>query len=44
MGKNWSLAPGLKYSSLSGETDFADSAFQLDHRYVSARIGIVKRF
>jgi opacity protein-like surface antigen len=44
LGKNWSLAPGLKYSSLSGETDFGSSTYQLDHRTVSARIGIVKRF
>jgi hypothetical protein len=44
MGKNWSLAPGLKYNWLSGETDFGSSTYQLDHRTVSARIGIVKRF
>jgi len=44
MGKNWSLAPGLKYSSLEGETDFEGTSYQLDHRVVSARIGIVKRF
>jgi len=44
LGKNWSLAPGLKYNWLSGETDFGGSTYQLDHRTVSARIGIVKRF
>jgi opacity protein-like surface antigen len=44
MGKNWSLAPGLKYNWLSGETDFEEANYQLDHRYVSARIGIIKRF
>lgn len=44
LGKNWSLAPGLKYNWLSGETDFEGTNFQLDHRYVSARIGIIKRF
>jgi len=44
MGKNWSLAPGLKYNWLSGETDFENATYQLDHRCVSARIGIVKRF
>ncbi len=44
LGKNWSLAPGLKYNWLSGETDFEDANYQLDHRYVSARIGIIKRF
>ena len=44
MGKNWSLAPGLKYNWLSGETDFENATYQLDHRYVSAQIGIIKRF
>lgn len=44
MGRNWSLAPGLKYNWLSGETDFEGANYQLDHRYVSARIGIIKRF
>ena len=44
LGKNWSLAPGLKYNWLSGETGFEGTNYQLDHRTVSARIGIVKRF
>jgi opacity protein-like surface antigen len=44
LGKNWSLAPGLKYNWLAGETDFGNSTYQLDLRTVSARIGIVKRF
>lgn len=44
LGKNWSLSPGLKYNSLSGETKFNNTDYQIDHRYVSARIGIVKRF
>jgi opacity protein-like surface antigen len=44
LGKNWSLAPGLKYNWLAGETEFEGANYQLDHRYVSARIGIIKRF
>lgn len=44
LGKNWSLAPGLKYNWLSGETDFENAKYQLDHRTVSAQIGIIKRF
>ena len=44
LGRNWSLAPGLKYNWLSGETNFEGTNYQLDHRTVSARIGIVKRF
>ena len=44
LGKNWILAPGLKYNWLSGETDFEGANYQLDHRYVAARLGIIKRF
>ena len=44
LGKNWSLAPGLKYNWLSGETELGSATYQLDQRTVSARIGIVKRF
>jgi opacity protein-like surface antigen len=44
LGKNWSLTPGLKYNFLSRETEFGDVNYQLDHRYVSARLGIVKKF
>lgn len=44
LGKNWSLAPGLKFNSLSRETEFEGENYQLDHRYVSARIGVIKRF
>lgn len=44
LGKNWSLAPGLKYNSLSGETMLEGSNYQLNLRHVSARIGIIKRF
>lgn len=44
MGKNWSLSPGFKFNSLSGETEVEGVNYQLDHRYVSVRIGVVKRF
>lgn len=44
MGNNWSLAPGIKFNSLSGETEIEGMNYQLDHRYVSARIGVIKRF
>lgn len=44
LGKNWSLAPGLKFNSLSRETEFEGENYQLDHRYVAARLGIIKRF
>jgi opacity protein-like surface antigen len=44
LGKNWSLAPGIKFNYLSGETELEAVNYQLEHRYVSARIGIIKRF
>ena len=44
MGKNWYLAPGLKYNNLSGETKFEGNNYDFEHRYVALRIGIVKRF
>lgn len=44
LGNNWSLAPGIKYNSLSGETDVEGVSYALDHRHVSARMGLVKRF
>ena len=44
LGKNWSLAPSVKFNSLSGETEFEGVNHQLDHRYVSLRIGIIRRF
>jgi len=44
MGKNWSLAPELKYNSLSGETELEGMNYELDLRHVSARMGLVKRF
>ncbi len=44
LGKDWSLAPGLKYNSLSGETEVEGMNYELDLRNVSARMGLVKRF
>jgi len=44
LGKNWSLTPGLKFNSLSRDTEFEGETKSLDYQYISARIGIVKRF
>ena len=44
MGNNWSLAPGIKYNSLSGETGLEGVNYALDLRHVSARLGVIKRF
>ncbi len=44
LGNNWSLAPSLKFNSLSGETELEGVNYQLEHRYVSARLGFIKRF
>jgi opacity protein-like surface antigen len=44
LGKNWSLTPGLKFNSLSRDTEFKDSPKQIDYQYISFRIGIMKKF
>lgn len=44
LGRNWSIAPGVKFNYLSAETGIEGINYQLEHRYVSARVGIIKRF
>jgi opacity protein-like surface antigen len=44
LGSNWSLTPGLKFNTLSRDTDFEGTSRQLDYQYISARIGILKKF
>jgi opacity protein-like surface antigen len=45
MKNNWSLNMGLKYNSLSRETEFEGVTETLDYKYISVvRIGIVKHF
>lgn len=44
LGSGWSLTPGIKFNSLSRETEFEEASGQIDHQYISARIGIMKRF
>lgn len=44
IGKNWSLAPGLKFNSLSRDTEFEGAPKQLDYQYISVRVGIIRKF
>ena len=44
LGKNWSLTPGLKFNSLSRNLTVEGESRQLDYRYLSLRVGILKRF
>ncbi len=44
LGKNWSLAPGIKFNALTRDLKMESSVTELKHNYVSLRIGIVKRF
>ena len=44
IANNWSLVSGLKFSSLSREIEFEGENYQLDHCYVSVRLGIIKSF
>lgn len=44
LGKNWSLTPGIKFNSLSRETEFEGTSKQMDLNYLSLRVGILKKF
>jgi hypothetical protein len=44
LGSGWSLTPGLKFNSLSREIDLEETSGTIDYQYLSARIGIMKRF
>lgn len=44
LGNNWSLTPGIKFNALSRESDFDSVTRQMDHNYVSLRMGLVKKF
>lgn len=44
LGSNWSLTPGLKFNNLSKETNIEELSKELDYQYISARIGILKKF
>ncbi|MBE0661470.1 MAG: porin family protein [Bacteroidales bacterium] len=44
LGSNWSVAPGVKFNSLNRDIDLEGSTRELKHNYISARVGIVKRF
>lgn len=44
LSKYWSLTPGVKFNSLSRDTEFENTTKQLDYKYLSFRVGIVKRF
>jgi hypothetical protein len=44
LGKNWSLTPGVKFNSLTPETNFDGTTRKLDYRYLQVRVGIRKSF
>ncbi|MBN2806311.1 MAG: porin family protein [Prolixibacteraceae bacterium] len=44
LGKNWSLTPGLKFNSLSRDVEMNGLTTELNHNYLSLKIGIQKRF
>jgi hypothetical protein len=44
LGKDWYVTGGLKFNSLSRDTDFEGVNMSLDYQYISFRIGIVKQF
>ncbi|NEW85256.1 MAG: porin family protein [Mariniphaga sp.] len=44
LGSNWSLTPGIKFNSLSRESEFEGASKQMDLNYLSLRVGILKKF
>ncbi len=44
LGSNWSLTPGVKFNSLSRDTEFEGISKQFDLNYISIRLGILKKF
>lgn len=44
LNQKWSLTPGLKFNSLSRETDFEGNSKPFDLKYISFRIGFVRKF
>jgi hypothetical protein len=44
LGSGWSLTPGFKFNYLSRETSLGGITKQLDYQYLSARVGIMKKF
>jgi hypothetical protein len=44
LGRNWSLTPGVKFNSLSGDVNMEGSTTQLDLNYIQVRVGILKKF
>ena len=44
MAKNWSFTPGIKFNALSRDSEFEGITREMNHNYVSLRIGFLKRF
>ena len=44
LGKSWNFTPGIKFNSLSRDSDFEGFTRELDYGYFSLRLGILKRF
>jgi len=44
LGKNWSLTPGIKFNSLSRETEYEGTSQKSAFNYLSVRVGILKKF
>ncbi|MBK9290441.1 MAG: porin family protein [Bacteroidetes bacterium] len=44
LGKNWSLAPGIKFNFLDRDVEVEGVNTNLKHHYLSLRLGIVKKF
>lgn len=44
IGRNWSITPGLKYNYLSKDIEMEGISTNLNHNYISLRVGFLKKF
>ncbi|MBK9391999.1 MAG: porin family protein [Bacteroidetes bacterium] len=44
LGRNWNLVPGIKFNSLTRDSEINGVIKQLNYQYISAKIGISKKF
>lgn len=44
LGKNWSITPGLKFNYLIRDVEMGGVTTNLNHNYLSLRVGFLKRF
>ena len=44
LSTKWSITPGVKFNTLRRDTEYEGISHELNHRYVSVRVGFLRRF